>query len=206
LWEPEDFYLQHNVNATVAWGKLYHRSTVLPYPKGKLHDDEYVTYQILFTLERIAIVEAGLYGYFQNDAGITKSTWTPKRMDAWMALEQQVAYFLEIGDTINASARVSAWGANVCRQMDSIKMDCSGADRTYYLSLCRVQLRYILKEYRTLMGHNLLDYKEMYIAAWPRRRIYVLGYCKIKVLFHHVIVSWLGPDRLEKLKERIGFR
>lgn len=206
VWKPADFYLQHNVNATVSWGKLYHKDVVVPFPVGKLHEDEYTTYRVLFGCNKLAVVEAPLYGYFQNASGIMNSKWRANRMDAWTALEQQVAFFLEIGDTANARARVSAWWANVCRQMDAIQKGCAADERTRYLSLCRAQLQHILKEYRALMGYNLLDHGEMYVAAWPRRKLFIRGYCKIKVLLNRMIVSVLGPDRLEKMKKRIGFQ
>lgn len=205
-WKPADFYLQHNVNATVSWGKLYHKDVVISFPVGKLHEDEYTTYRVLFGCNKLAVVEAPLYAYFQNASGIMNSKWHVNRMDAWTALEQQVAFFLEIGDTANARARVSAWWANVCRQMDAIKKDCSRDECTRYISLCRAQLQRILKEYRALMGYNLLDHEAMYITAWPRRKVFIRGYCKVKVVLNRVIVSFLGQDRLERIKKRIGFQ
>lgn len=93
LWSAEDFYMQRNVNATVAWGKLYHRSVVLPYPVGKLHEDEFVTYRILFACGHIAVLDAKLYGYYQNPASIMKSTWNPKRLDVMAAYQEQIAFF-----------------------------------------------------------------------------------------------------------------
>lgn len=97
LWSAEDFYMQRNVNATVAWGKLYHRDVVLPYPKGKLHEDEYVTYRILFACGKIAVIDGALYGYYQNPGSITKSNWNPRRLDVLTAFLQQIAFFKENG-------------------------------------------------------------------------------------------------------------
>lgn len=38
-WTPKQFYMEHFVNATVAWGKLYSRSCFrdIRYPVGKIH-------------------------------------------------------------------------------------------------------------------------------------------------------------------------
>lgn len=95
LWEPERFYTEKFVNATVAWGKLYARECFqeIRYPNGKIHEDEFVTYRILFAQERIAAVPAPMYAYFVNRVGITKSKWKPARLDAWEAYEQQIAFF-----------------------------------------------------------------------------------------------------------------
>ena len=99
-WSPKAFYQERFVNATVAWGKLYRRScfSQLRYPVGKLHEDEFVTYRLLFAQEALAVVPAPLYAYYKNTAGITRKTWSPKRLDAWEAYEQQIAYFQEMGD------------------------------------------------------------------------------------------------------------
>lgn len=98
-WEPEPFYRQHFILATIACAKLYQRSLFegLRYPLGKLHEDEFVTYRLLFTQEKLAVIFAPLYAYYQNDSGITKTNWTPRRLDAWEAYDQQIAFFRQLG-------------------------------------------------------------------------------------------------------------
>ena len=34
-----------------------------------------------------------MYAYYYNPTGISKKAWVPKRMDAWEAYEQQIAFF-----------------------------------------------------------------------------------------------------------------
>lgn len=99
-WTPKDFYLQHFVNATVCWGKLYHRSVFegKRYPPGKYIEDEFLTYRLLFANSHLAVIPAPLYAYFVNRAGISKKPWIPKRLDAWEAYDQQLAFFKELGD------------------------------------------------------------------------------------------------------------
>lgn len=93
-WLPKDFYMQRFVNATVCWGKLYHRSCFdgERYPVGKHMEDEFLTYRLLFSQEALTVIPAPLYAYYFNPTGITKSAWTPKRLDAWEAYEQQIAF------------------------------------------------------------------------------------------------------------------
>ena len=100
LWKPKDFYMQHFVNATVCWGKLYRRDCFdgMRYPPGKCMEDEFLTYRLLFANEALAFIPAPLYAYFVNNQGITKSNWTPKRLDAWEAYDQQIAFFQKMGD------------------------------------------------------------------------------------------------------------
>lgn len=94
LWPIEQFYVEHSVNATVAWGKLYHRECFadIRYPVGKIHEDEYVTYRILFALEQVAATESPMYAYFINPNGITKSEWTIKRLDGLCARDEQIKF------------------------------------------------------------------------------------------------------------------
>ena len=77
----------------VVWNKLYHRSLFkqLRYPVGKLHEDEFTTYQAVYQAETVAITPMVLYAYYQNPGGIMKSPWSPRRMHALEAFEQQIA-------------------------------------------------------------------------------------------------------------------
>lgn len=99
VWNAQEFYLERCVNATVAWGKLYAADcfATLRYPKGKIHEDEFLTYKILFEHPSIAVVDCPLYGYFRNGAGITKSRWNPKHLQELQAVEEQCAYFKRHG-------------------------------------------------------------------------------------------------------------
>ena len=100
VWTPKDFYMDKIKNFTVAWGKLYHRSCfeTIRYPAGKIHEDEFVTYRILFAQERLAVISQPLYAYFVNPTGITRKPWSAKRLHAWQAYEEQIRFFAELGD------------------------------------------------------------------------------------------------------------
>lgn len=100
LWCPKDFYMQRHINATICCGKLYHRSCFdgERYPVGKHMEDEFLTYRLLFAQEALTVIPAPLYAYYFNPTGITKSAWTPKRLDAWEAYEQQIAFFEQRGE------------------------------------------------------------------------------------------------------------
>lgn len=95
LCTPEVLFTSRHVNAVVAWGKLYARDVFaqIRYPVGKIHEDEFTTYKIIFAEMQIAFVDVNMYFYFQNASGITHSDWSPKRMDAIKALEEQIQFF-----------------------------------------------------------------------------------------------------------------
>ena len=96
---PEDYW-QNDSIATIACAKLYARECFasVRYPVGKVHEDEFVTYRLLFAQNRIAVVPAPLYAYYVNQESITQSAWAPRRLAAWEALDQQLAFFEEIGN------------------------------------------------------------------------------------------------------------
>lgn len=93
---PEDFYCGEEVpsgTAAIASNKLYSKSLfeTVRFPVGKLHEDEFTTYRLIFAVEAVAYVPAGLYAYFQNTEGIMLSQWNPRRLHILEAIEQQMA-------------------------------------------------------------------------------------------------------------------
>lgn len=99
LCTAEEFYVQKLANATIACGKLYQKDcfSKFRYPVGKIHEDEFTTYKILFTANRIAVIPFPLYFYFQNPAGIMNSAWSPKRLVSLAARDEQIAFFTQNG-------------------------------------------------------------------------------------------------------------
>ena len=90
----DEFSLNRNVCATVAWNKLYARELFkdLRYPIGKTHEDEFVTYKLLIQAEKVSFLTATLYYYYQNPEGITKSKFSLNRLDVIDAVEERIGY------------------------------------------------------------------------------------------------------------------
>ena len=107
IYKTEEYYVYNIINATVAWGKLYRLECFenLRYPIGRIYEDDFVTYKILFRYDRLCVVPQPLYAYFQNTEGIILSKWTPKRFDAIIACELQVKYFTRHGYFLAAKER-----------------------------------------------------------------------------------------------------
>ena len=91
----EDFWVENQGNATVAWGKLY--KTVLfqsiRYPQGKLHEDEFTTFKLLFSQKKIAVTDEQLYYYYQSSTSIMRSDWNMRHLDSLDAYADQLLYF-----------------------------------------------------------------------------------------------------------------
>ena len=150
LWNPEDYFLTCNTNFVIACAKLYSRSCFreIRYPLGKLHEDEFTTYRILFRQPQIVVTDMPLYCYFQNASGITKSRWTPKRMDSLQAQREQLQFLKENG-FIRAHDQVAVWYAgNLCRQKKAIKeSSLPESEKKQCLSQVRSSIRDALRRY-----------------------------------------------------------
>ena len=170
LWKPEDYYVQHNVNATVAWGKLYHRECFkdIRYPVGKIHEDEFVTYRILFRYTALSVIMLPMYGYYQNKSGIMGSPWYPARMDALEARCQQMQFFIELGcDNAIIKNRMIVFDGNVRTHLRHILSFPKADIQKNYLKICRNATRRILKLYRSRFRYSLLDYQHLYELIYP---------------------------------------
>ncbi|MEK6266349.1 MAG: glycosyltransferase [Clostridium sp.] len=79
----------------VAWGKLYRRSLFcdIRYPSLKYHEDEFVTYKLMYKSTKIVVTDAKLYYYLQRSNGITGTTYSIKRLEKLEALEQAIMFF-----------------------------------------------------------------------------------------------------------------
>lgn len=96
----DDFYCSDKIHGgvtAVVWNKLYHRSVLdaIRFPAGKLHEDEFTTFQVVYNTGKIAVQEMPLYAYYQNPEGIMLSKWNPRRLHIVEAFEYQIAYALE---------------------------------------------------------------------------------------------------------------
>ena len=105
---PEAFWQKDRTNALIAPAKLFKLSLLsgVRFPVGKLHEDEFTTYQILFQCDTTAVLVMPLYYYYFNSTSITHTEWHPRRLDGLDALNAQVRYFQQ--NNFPAACRVSA--------------------------------------------------------------------------------------------------
>lgn len=168
----EDYYCgewKFQSSTAVAWNKLYHRSLLetLRYPQGKLHEDEFTTYQAVYAAEKVAVWDLPLYAYYQNPQGIMLSKWNPRRLHIVEAFEQQIR-----------DARKNGWDGLCCKAVKncvfSIHEQLAVAESGYHKDLRR-SYRKVLKQGRQWGGfplcwNHLWAYEEAYpvkLFWWP---------------------------------------
>ena len=78
-----------------AWGKLYRKElfSQVRYPAGKIHEDQFTTYQVMYAARSVVEAGACLYGYFFNETGITHSRFSIRRYDDVDACNQAINFF-----------------------------------------------------------------------------------------------------------------
>ena len=91
----EDYYTQNRTNCIIACAKLYKKDCFrnIRYPVGKIHEDEFITYQILFSVPQVSVIDATLYYYYINFNGIMHTKWSKDRLAAYDAQLEQMTYF-----------------------------------------------------------------------------------------------------------------
>ncbi|HEM2541092.1 TPA: glycosyltransferase [Streptococcus suis] len=81
----------------VAWNKLYKKELLegLRFEKGKIHEDEYFTYRLLYALEKVAVVQECLYHYVDREDSITTSDMTDHRFQCLLEFQNERMDFYE---------------------------------------------------------------------------------------------------------------
>lgn len=94
------YYLDKRVEFIVAWNKLYHCSLFehVRYPKGKVHEDEFTTYKLLYQAQKIVYIEAPLYFYVQRENSIMGQKISEKRLLILEALLERMEFFKKKGE------------------------------------------------------------------------------------------------------------
>ncbi|MDU4937967.1 MAG: glycosyltransferase family 2 protein [Clostridium sp.] len=92
-----NIYTEDNVQYILAWNKLYKKSLFkeLRYPFGKVHEDEFLTPEILYLSEKVVVTNEKLMYYRQTPGSIMNREFNIKRLDYIEALEKRTEFFRE---------------------------------------------------------------------------------------------------------------
>lgn len=94
-------YIEKNLKVTLntAWGKLYAKELFnsIRYPKGKINEDEYITYKLFLISTTTSLTYQPLYGYRQRPGSIMSTIKNdPKRLsDLIDVFEKRIIDFQE---------------------------------------------------------------------------------------------------------------
>lgn len=163
----EDFFCNYPGISVISCAKLFHISLFINirFPRGRIHEDEFTTYKLLFSCELIGYINYQLYFYFENDKSITRSKWTPKQMDYFEAVSQQIDFF-ETNHYPRALKNAIYWYAHtLCDQMETIS---DNKEYQKYYQKMQKMFQTFIKKY----GRDFFPFKEnyrYYEYAFPKR-------------------------------------
>lgn len=148
----------------VSWGKLFRRSLfqTLRFPVGRLHEDEFLTYRLVFAAGQIAVTPAKLYAYYQNQQGIMLSPWTPGRLDALEAISEKIHF-----------ARQNGYDRLLCFEVrDFLDNSCHQLTQADQANRCKIRrgmrrMLFLGRKWRCLPSLGKILY--LYEAAYPCR-------------------------------------
>ena len=80
---------------SVAWNKLYKKQLFsgIRYPVGKLHEDEFTTYKVIWNARKIAVLNTRLYFYRQRKDSIMGRAYSARRLDAREAYKERAEFY-----------------------------------------------------------------------------------------------------------------
>lgn len=84
---------------TVAWNKLYLKELFrdIKYPTGKIHEDDYTTWKLLWSAEKVVISNLYLYYYLQRPDSIMGRRFNIERLDRLCAYEEKIEFVKKQG-------------------------------------------------------------------------------------------------------------
>ena len=147
-------------SCTVVWNKLYRRELFenLRFPEGKRHEDEFVTYRVLWMAGGVSVTDACLYYYRQRGDSITGKGFDAHSLDAIEALEQRAAFYREHGEERLAVLTDATTCYRLCGMMRDIEREMP--DRAPELK-CRTRALF----WRVMRSRNV-GYKKKLGICW----------------------------------------
>ncbi len=81
----------------VAWGKIYAKELFnkIEYPKGRLHEDEFTTYKLIYDAKTVAFIDSPYYLYRQREGSIMGTVSIKNIIDTHDALKEKLDFIIE---------------------------------------------------------------------------------------------------------------
>lgn len=92
-----DIFLANSLCEIMTWNKLYRTSLFkdndIKFPVGKVHEDNFTTYKLLYYANKIIFVNQPLYYYLQRDDSIMGQTFNKNRLAVLDMFSEAEAFF-----------------------------------------------------------------------------------------------------------------
>lgn len=87
----------YHLNQIVAWNKMYKKSCFndILFPFGKIHEDEFTTYKIIYNSKKIVVSNKILFFYRNTPNSIVNKKITKKRLHVLEAYDEAISFYHE---------------------------------------------------------------------------------------------------------------
>lgn len=95
------YFTAHNTRFVTVWNKLYCRELFdnLKFPIGHLHEDEFISYKLLYAANEITQTDEVLYFYRHREGSIVHTVSGARYVDSMTAYSQRTDFFNSINET-----------------------------------------------------------------------------------------------------------
>ena len=174
----QDIFVEKRVNMIIACGKLYkkHDFESIRFPVGRLHEDEFTTYKLLFMHEHIVFVDNELYYYYINEKSIIQSTWNIKRLDSLNAFKQQMKFFYNSNYLKAFESSARALMITVAKSVANLRQHYPGEKKTrmklyglYYSCMFHHYNRFLIEDDKSIIRKQLYP-RLSGISKWIKKK------------------------------------
>lgn len=181
ILHSEEAYCSYYELCMTATFKLFKRVLFkdIRFPIGKLCEDAFTIYKILFSLDSVAITDIPLYYYFINDNSIIRSAWSPKRLDEVVAHEGQLEFLQKNCYNDAYNYELFRYLKVLFNQTWHIKNSYNNKDKAKYLKYLAKKMRNTIRIYKKIHAMPIDEYMCFYELAYPKLIIIYLYSKKI---------------------------
>ena len=146
----EQLMIQESSSFNYGWGKLFARRCfeTLRFPEDvSFGEDNLTIYKAFFACERIAFFPEQLYYYYYTPTGITKSAWSPRSLQCFLGIREQLAFYAANGFPDAHHKEMELYIQQYAYQIHRIRADKLNKQRNKpYLLQMKREMRLLLKE------------------------------------------------------------
>lgn len=151
------------VKKVVVWNKMYRKELFnnITFPVGKLHEDEFTTYQILYKIQKIVSSNRILHAYIQTGNSIMRQAIKQKRIDDNLMSYMEAIRFFKSKNNNELEAKCKRRYLEYCLELAAKAKRGNGEEREEQVENLKQEFlkRYI--EYMDFINQNTKSNEEM---------------------------------------------